>query len=1503
MSDDDYFGDDDLFLDDSFLRQVDTIAAKSIQAPHPPTPMPVPRPGSSRQSNGIARAASLNEATASGKGTNANGVQRTYSAPGLKTGPASKAAVGGQSRLQTTRAADDPSSDDYGAWAIPEDALAAVVDEASSNLTNAGLSYVSANSANSASKRNTSGASRPSTSNNRTTSGPSQANRQDGMFQTHLNWRPSPKYTEGKRWDRTAFAKTGRRLIALPGGNDMRKKAKGKGKAKARDSENVMGWDEDEEDAYANEEDEEDMGGMLAPPPKSNFDLTKPYGPQKHLPNSLSIKEYIYPTNRSKRDYQFEIIRNCFMDNTLVALPTGLGKTFVAGVVMLNYYRWFPTGKILFLAPTKPLVAQQIEACQMSCGIPSKDAAVMTGQSGTKKLREHLWEQRRVFYCTPQTVENDLKNGIVDPKDIVLTAVDEAHKATGNFAYTTILSLITAHHPYFRVLALTATPGADVEKVQNVVDALHISRIEIREAEAPEIRKYMNTKHIERHIISMTDTIVDFRDRLGELMVPIVKKLVDKEVLTANALDVKRLRPFAITAKRAEFAKRRQQGMQWVYGPLGQVEKMARAMQYLLEFSLGMFATNLGEILTGKSSTGKKANTNGGANSLANNFAAQRLQRDVDEELNSIKIGRNGKSATDRHPKMAKTLELLMAHFAQAEEEETTLGQKNDTRAMVFCSFRPCVLEIVDMLNENAPLLKATKFVGQSDRDGDKGFNQKEQKKAISDFKEGKFNVLVATAIGEEGLDIGEVDFVVLYDMPRTSIKLLQRIGRTGRKRDGHVHVLMSENREDCNWDTAQQTHRDIQEEILHSRNLELFEDVEPLLPDRQLPGCKEQEMAIDEWNPDDQVFKKTMMDAEKEAKKASAKGTKGKRQNLMKDEVPDGATGFKSVKDLLKGKSLLQAVNAIAMRPESDDENEGPVLKKSKAKNPVKPRKVARAPSPIRSASEDDIDDQTLEALFAESRYSEKGKEPTGLKRKAAPVKRADSRHAKKGRTSDSDLSLPRPADLPEPQNKEDEADTARARRQQVIRAALAGRTPQATVPDIGSDSDIEALSPPPKAPFKRSCNSSESFPSIKVPPTSTKVEDLDFFHPAGPRRRDPSSPAKSLSPSPKKRTKYGDDDQVMVPSSSPASASRTLGTNRNKLSPGTAAAAGFSQIDPIDLSWDLDDDSESAPLPMRPVVPPAPRDSANDSFLPEVLSDWQPSSPPRVHRTPAGKVEMPPPPVPSTTKPTDGLSSPFGDPSGTSTPLGMMATQFPVRRLGVGLSRKRLVLPSSDDASSPVSAPRPGTLASVAGPSRTIVEDPDSSPMVNVGGRRGAGRLKRRVYVDEPESSPPAAEASSRQNPNRRRTDHNARGKRVKKKNKGPRGAFIENEVELSGSDSGDTSEHSTSSVASSSDLRFANDFAPTQAQKGYNQQAMYRAGLGTQARGHGLAFRRDFAQDKQHFMSKAKKPVYITDDEDAGQGRSSENEYEFGSFVVDDDEDVDYACRLPLIVIFGY
>lgn len=61
----------------------------------------------------------------------------------------------------------------------------------------------------------------------------------------------------------------------------------------------------------------------------------------------------------------------------------------------------------------------------MTCGIPSADAAVMTGSSLPASQRAKLWQEKRVFYCTPQTLDNDLKNKSVDPLDIVLAVFGE----------------------------------------------------------------------------------------------------------------------------------------------------------------------------------------------------------------------------------------------------------------------------------------------------------------------------------------------------------------------------------------------------------------------------------------------------------------------------------------------------------------------------------------------------------------------------------------------------------------------------------------------------------------------------------------------------------------------------------------------------------------------------------------------------------------------------------------------------------------------------------------------------------------------------------------------------------------------------------------------------------------------------------------------------------------------------------------------------------------------
>lgn len=119
------------------------------------------------------------------------------------------------------------------------------------------------------------------------------------------------------------------------------------------------------------------------------------------------------------------------------------------------------------MAPTKPLVNQQIAACYNIMGIPENDIAHLEGSVAANK-RESLWRDKRVFFCTPQTLMNDLSNGRCDARKIVCVVIDEAHRATGQYAYSTVIQEISSATKTFRVLALSATPGSDSRKVQTV---------------------------------------------------------------------------------------------------------------------------------------------------------------------------------------------------------------------------------------------------------------------------------------------------------------------------------------------------------------------------------------------------------------------------------------------------------------------------------------------------------------------------------------------------------------------------------------------------------------------------------------------------------------------------------------------------------------------------------------------------------------------------------------------------------------------------------------------------------------------------------------------------------------------------------------------------------------------------------------------------------------------------------------------------------------------------
>lgn len=237
-----------------------------------------------------------------------------------------------------------------------------------------------------------------------------------------------------------------------------------------------------------------------------------------------NAKTWIYPTNFPVRDYQRSITQAALLQNTMVSLPTGLGKTLIAAVVMYNFYRWFPNGKIVFMAPTKPLVMQQIEACHDIMGIPQGDTAEMQGSLHADKRRV-LWKDKRVFFCTPQMMQNDLLSRTCNPRNIVCVVFDEAHRATKNYAYCVIIRTLLESTSFFRVLALSATPGATLDGIQHVLTNLRISHIECKNADDGDVKQYVHCRQEEVIRCTLGENVNSVLEPYLQTLTPIVEKL------------------------------------------------------------------------------------------------------------------------------------------------------------------------------------------------------------------------------------------------------------------------------------------------------------------------------------------------------------------------------------------------------------------------------------------------------------------------------------------------------------------------------------------------------------------------------------------------------------------------------------------------------------------------------------------------------------------------------------------------------------------------------------------------------------------------------------------------------------------------------------------------------------------------------------------------------------------------------------------------------------------
>ncbi|XP_073853413.1 Fanconi anemia group M protein isoform X8 [Macaca fascicularis] len=203
------------------------------------------------------------------------------------------------------------------------------------------------------------------------------------------------------------------------------------------------------------------------------------------------------------------------------------------------------------------------------------------------------------------------------------------------------------------------------------------------------------------------------------------------------------------------------------------------------------------------------------------------------DSVSAIQQGDKNKKFVYSHPKLKKLEEVVIEHFKSWNAENTSEKKRDETRVMIFSSFRDSVQEIAEMLSQHQPIIRVMTFVGHASGKSTKGFTQKEQLEVVKQFRDGGYNTLVSTCVGEEGLDIGEVDLIICFDSQKSPIRLVQRMGRTGRKRQGRIVVILSEGREERIYNQSQSNKRNICKAISSNRQVLHFYQRSPrMVPD-----------------------------------------------------------------------------------------------------------------------------------------------------------------------------------------------------------------------------------------------------------------------------------------------------------------------------------------------------------------------------------------------------------------------------------------------------------------------------------------------------------------------------------------------------------------------------------------------------------------------------------------------------------------------------------------------
>lgn len=478
-----------------------------------------------------------------------------------------------------------------------------------------------------------------------------------------------------------------------------------------------------------------------------------------------------------RRAYQENIFINCLNTNCLVVIPTGLGKTIIALMLAVHRLSETPNSKIVFLAPTKPLVNQHYKSFLDLTVIPDENLKAITGTTSPEKRRD-IWKGLKIAFMTPQVLQNDIISNLYSLELVSLIIFDECHRSVGDYAYCFIAKKYVQTVKNHQILGLTASPGSTEGKINEIKNNLFVERVEIRTDQDSDVKPYIYKVDNEWIKVKLPSEFMDIKKIILEKLRTTYKWLKQQELL--NSSDVTRVSRKDLLALdkiiNGKISASRDDEAKMVLFSAKKFVANAIRLSHMDELIETQGVSALDDYMKKNLKKIKQNTANKSLKELFRDSGTKRV-------LKLIEINKENGIV---HPKLEKLSEIL----------HNQILQNRDSRILVFCHFRDSVNNIIRYI-ERDEVIKAHKFVGQVTKSLDKGLTQKEQIQLLEDFKEGIYNTLIATSVGEEGLDIAECDLVIFYDNVPSAVRSIQRRGRTGRKKEGRVLILMAEGTRD----------------------------------------------------------------------------------------------------------------------------------------------------------------------------------------------------------------------------------------------------------------------------------------------------------------------------------------------------------------------------------------------------------------------------------------------------------------------------------------------------------------------------------------------------------------------------------------------------------------------------------------------------------------------------------------------------------------------------------